>query len=87
MYPVPVYQVLDKSVYSKRKESASNGTKFIPFRIDPLSEGEETTMTVLSLASFSCIIPFTIHQTKKCYVIALTLFLGWLGILSIGVFP
>ena len=36
---LPTYQNFCKEVYSKRKELAPPGSKFIPFRIDPFTEG------------------------------------------------
>ena len=37
-----------KGVYSKRKELASEGSQFFPFRVDPFSKEMEIILTVTS---------------------------------------
>ena len=51
-----------KGIYSKRKEFASTGSKFFPFRVDPFSGRRQTILTELP-PLIVCVMPLSREWT------------------------
>ena len=52
-------------VYAKRKEFAPKGSKFFPFRVDPLIEGDEKEDWVTAHESVAIRLSHALLSTKR----------------------